>query len=87
MIKRFKRKIIKWLLKGDTSVIIDLMNKEYQVSEERSYIEDIPPLELFKLNKHIETLINSKLMNLSKTELDTIMFKRDFIENIKSIDK
>lgn len=87
MIKRFKRKIIKWLLKGDTSVIIDLMNKEYQASEERSYIEDIPPLELFKLNKHIETLINSKLMNLSKTELDTIMFKRDFIENIKSIDK
>lgn len=87
MIKRFKRKIIKWLLKGNTSVIIDLMNKEYQVSEERSYIEDIPPLELFKLNKHIETLINSKLMNLSKTELDTIMFKRDFIENIKSIDK
>ena len=87
MIKRFKRKIIKWLLKGNTSVIIDLMNKEYQVSEERSYIADIPPLELFKLNKHIETLINSKLMNLSKTELDTIMFKRDFIENIKSIDK
>lgn len=87
MIKRFKRKIIKWLLKGNTSVIIDLMNKEYQVSEERSYIEDIPTLELFKLNKHIETLINSKLMNLSKTELDTIMFKRDFIENIKSIDK
>ena len=87
MIKRFKRKIIKWLLKGNTSVIIDLMNKEYQVSEERSYIEDIPPLELFKLNKHIETLINGKLMNLSKTELDTIMFKRDFIENIKSIDK
>lgn len=87
MIKRFKRKFVKWLLKGDTSVIIDLMNKEYQVSEERSYIEDIPPLELFKLNKHIETLINSKLMNLSKTELDTIMFKRDFIENIKSIDK
>ena len=87
MIKCFKRKIIKWLLKGNTSVIIDLMNKEYQVSEERSYIEDIPPLELFKLNKHIETLINSKLMNLSKTELDTIMFKRDFIENIKSIDK
>lgn len=87
MIKRFKRKFVKWLLKGDTSVIIDLMNKEYQVSEERSYIEDIPPLELFKLNKHIETLINGKLMNLSKTELDTIMFKRDFIENIKSIDK
>ena len=87
MIKCFKRKIIKWLLKGNTSVIICLMNKEYQVSEERSYIEDIPPLELFKLNKHIETLINSKLMNLSKTELDTIMFKRDFIENIKSIDK
>lgn len=87
MIKRFKRKIIKWLLKGNTSVIIDIMNKEYQVSEERSYIEDIPPLELFKLNQHIETLINGKLMNLSKTELDTIMFKRDFIENIKSIDK
>lgn len=87
MIKRFKRKIIKWLLKGNTSVIIDLMNKEYQVSEERSYIEDIPTLELFKLNQHIETLINGKLMNLSKTELDTIMFKRDFIENIKSIDK
>ena len=87
MIKCFKRKIIKWLLKGNTSVIVCLMNKEYQVSEERFYIEDIPPLELFKLNKHIETLINSKLMNLSKTELDTIMFKRDFIENIKSIDK
>lgn len=87
MIKRFKRKIIKWLLKGNTSVIIDLMNKECQVSEERSYIEDIPHLELFKLNQHIETLINGKLMNLSKTELDTIMFKRDFIENIKSIDK